>query len=277
MSVVFNVKEHLTVSNTTNNASIIAVMHKQLEQLIAHMSNKRVNRCILNLTADGKDYTFCGTEVTPELTALLVAMTNSASVVLSTSYEYEESSSPDCTCAPISSNMCQQLSHMGQSLPEGLFYCAYSIADCDNHMGSLAAYGTRNGKHYFGEVPYAAAELPNDGAWFTPQTAVVYQTDCTENLNLDQIKSVCEQLCTLSQADTLAVSEHELCFFLNNLQLTTKEQMETFIRLYAQLMVLTDSQCSFVGELVDLSGETPRFMQLNIQANGEYTVQIAAI
>ncbi len=273
MSVQFTIQEYFTVNNTNNDCGTTAIMHQQLEQLVARMSDQCVDYCKLSLKADGKEYNFCGTEAAPELSALLTAMSGAASIALSASYEYNESDN-----APIHCNLCQHLKNQGKEVPNGVFYCVYSDSDCSDSVGSLAAYGTRNGKTYYGDVPYeAVAELPTDGDWFSPLTTVVYEPDDVKNIDLTKVKAVCEKLCTLSEADTLEVSETEIHFFLNNLQLHTQGDFEKFIHLYAQLMELTHGECAFMGELVDLSGETPRLLKLDIQANGTFRVEIASL
>jgi hypothetical protein len=49
------------------------------------------------------------------------------------------------------------------------------------------------------------------------------------------------------------------------------------MRLFAKLIDLTDGECGLIGEFVDISRPDAKILHLDVEANGEYTIQIAAV
>jgi hypothetical protein len=162
---------------------------------------------------------------------------------------------------------------------DGLFYCVYLNADCSDSAGTLCAYGKKGNILYTGEVPFVEVERIPDGHWTTPLTAVVCELDETEGLDLSAIEAVCRELCRFSDDNILKNPSPWIPFQYNmqNLHIQNDEQMKAFIKLYAELIELTDGECGLIGELVDISDPDAKLLHFDVEANGEYTLQIAAV
>ena len=141
----------------------------------------------------------------------------------------------------------------------------------------VAAYGKKNGIMHTGPLTYKAVEVIPCGEWYTPQTAVVCDLDDTAEKNIANIEAICRQLMQFSEADSLDVSEDYFSFALNNLRIKDDAQLKLFMQLYAQLIELTDGECSLIGELADISVPDVRMIRFDVEANGTYTLEMAAI
>ena len=49
------------------------------------------------------------------------------------------------------------------------------------------------------------------------------------------------------------------------------------MQLFAKLIDLTDGECGLIGELVDISGPDAKILHFDVEATGEYTLEIAAV
>jgi hypothetical protein len=128
-----------------------------------------------------------------------------------------------------------------------------------------------------GLLPYKAVEGIPSGEWYTPQTAVVCDLDDTTGKDIAKIEAICRQLMQFSEADSLDASDDYFSFALNNLRIKDDAQLKLFMQLYAQLIELTDGECSLIGELADISVPDMRMIRFDVEANGTYTLEMAAI
>jgi glutamine synthetase len=99
----------------------------------------------------------------------------------------------------------------------------------------------------------------------------------TAEKNIANIEAICRQLMQFSEADSLDVSEDYFSFALNNLRIKDDAQLKLFMQLYAQLIELTDGECSLIGELADISVPDVRMVRFDVEANGTYTLEMAAV
>ena len=82
-----------------------------------------------------------------------------------------------------------------------------------------------------------------------------------------------------STDDSLEVSAEagELSFFLNNLRIKNDAQLKEFMNLCAKLIQLTDGACCLSGELADVSSADIKMLRFDVEADGTYTLEMAAV
>ena len=277
MSVYYEVFEHLAIEDTEKHYYEKDLTISRLALLGAWILCNRGSVGKLRVIADGVEYTFSGNVMTQGYHEVLNAASQAKILEIVWDYGYS-TSAMETEPGPFA--MMEHLSSMLKENPDfmdGLFYCAYNNADCSDGAGVVAAYGKKNGIMHTGPLTYKAVEVIPCGEWYTPQTAVVCDLDDTAEKNIAKIEAICRQLMQFSEADSLDVSEDYFSFALNNLRIKDDAQLKLFMQLYAQLIELTDGECSLIGELADISAPDVRMIRFDVEANGTYTLEMAAI
>ena len=278
MSVYYDVHEHLIVRGVSaESRTVIMAMTRQLAQLGAMLLRGTCPKCSLSLRCDEKTYSFTRCQGVPgdlnAMQALLTAFQEGRELELITDFGFDY----DGTYEP--NFMTSVLLRYGEKLPQEVFYSMYNYSDYDSgNVGSLVAYGTKDGKHYHGTVPYVVVDrLPESGKWWTPETAVSLESEDWADFDYDQCKAICQQLSALSSGDTLQVDDSSFVYAMNNPNLQGREPLEQFIALAAQLMDASCDQCKVFDEYVDLLSPDHRLLRLDIQPNGRYTAEVSDI
>lgn len=280
MSIQYEIIETLSVKNTETCPSIVSKMYHQLSRIGMQMLQDDVSYCNLQLDADGKKYTFCGTAPTPEYKVLLRMITEATAVDLHASYSYTQRASIESSNL---ADLAQQIMR-AEETEEGakdFFYMVYITADCVEGMGNLYAYGTKDGKTYCGIVEAKAADdAALAGKWFSNADAIaVTFTACREGREVirlfDEIKADYEY----GEADPA-----EAEFYLNEITLNSKADIEKFLIAVEKLVTLPDAKASFISsgtddclfELVDVSGTYPRMLKVYAE-DGKMFCKIAEV
>lgn len=272
----YTLKEHLTIHDTGCDYGTLEAMTKKLTSIETFfMPQDLVFQCELTLVADGKKYTFSGQQPTDEFYHLINAMAEAKSVDLIGFYDYRfddwfpeaQPAAPYCVANLFRSVDAQS--------PDGVFYSLYCTSDIDTNTGMISAYGQKDNRTYCGTPAYhSIAELPETGIWFTPVPAVTYDAHDIASTDLQQITNICKELCTMSSGDLLQTGENEIHFSLEHLKLKSRADLEHYISLCHQLMVLTNGDCTVWEEFADLSAADPRMLQIDIQPDGTAKYQL---
>lgn len=277
MSVYYEVFEHLVIEDTEKHCYEQSVMISGL----ALMGAKILSNCgtveKLHIIADGVEYTFSGNVMTQAYHEMLNAAGEANALEIIWSYRYFGSAS-EADPGPLS--MMELLDEMLKEDPDfmdGLFYSAYHNADCAGDAGITVAYGKKNGVMHTGMLPYKAVGSIPGGKWYTPVNAVACDLDDMEGRDITQIETICRQLMQFSAHDYLEVSEDSFGFSLNNLCIKDDAELKQFMKLYAQLIELTDGECCLIGELADISQPDVRMIRFDVEANGEYKLEMASV
>ena len=278
MSVYYNVKEHLVIGDIENHFETANIALSQLCLLGTWMLQDQACFDKLTVIADGEEFHFTGNTMTEDYHKAIRGLRSGASVEIISSYHYSHSA---YSMDPGPFPMVEHLQEIAQNEPgelKGMFYSVYHNADCDSSAGALIAFGEKNGRVYTGEVPFETVSGIPDGDWYTPLTAVCYDTDDTEDKDIPAIMDVCRQLCNFSCADELNCSDNgSISFYLNNFQIETDAQLKSFMHLYAKLISLTDGECCLIGELADISSPDVKMLHFDVEADGTFTLEMAAI
>ena len=231
----------------------------------------------LSAIADGAEYSFSGSIVTEDYHNLINALRNAVNIEIVSSYGYSYRSDSLDPGPFVMVDYLQQLTENVSEELHGVFYSMYHNADCDSSAGALVAFGEKNGRIYTGDVAFEPVDSIPDGVWYTPLTAMCYDPDDSENLDISAIMSVCQQLCNFSSADDLRCDKSGIAFYLNNLRLETDAQLKSFMALYAKLIDLTDGECCLIGELADIGSTDVKILHFDVEADGTHTMKMAAI
>ena len=262
MSVYYEIFEHLVIEDTEKHYYERDLTISRLALLGARILCNRGSVGKLRVIADGVEHTFSGNVMTQGYHEALNGASQAKTLEIIWDYGYS-TSAMEAEPGPFA--MMEHLNSMLKEDPDfmdGLFYCAYNNADCSDGAGVVAAYGKKNGIMHTGPLTYKAVEVIPCGEWYTPQTAVVCDLDDTAEKNIANIEAICRQLMQFSEADSLDVSEDYFSFALNNLRIKDDAQLKLFMQLYAQLIELTDGECSLIGELADISVPDVRMIQI---------------
>ncbi len=277
MSIFYEVFEHLVIEDTNKHDDELRITLSNLSQLGAWILDNRGSVGSLRVIADGEEYTFSGSVMTQAYHEALNAAREAEKLEIIWDYAFS------CYAMEVGPGPFALTEHLDEVLKEdpesldGLFYSAYNNADCSFCAGVVVAYGKKNGVMYTGEVPYVTADHISDGDWYTPLTAVVCELDETVGKDLEQIEKVCRELSKFSSYDSLEVSDDEFSFALNNLRIKNDAELKQFMKLYARLISLTGGECGLIGELVDVSGPDVQMLRFDVNADGTYTMEVAAV
>lgn len=276
MSVYYEIKEHLVITDAAEYDYEVALVHGQLCLLGAWILQDRAHVSKLEIVVDGAEYGFSGDLMTQDYHKALKAMMNANSLEIISNYGYSVSAlEVDPGPFPMMNHM-EEMAKENPEMLEGIFYCACNHADCSDIAGVLVAYGKKEGKLYDGVVPFAEVDSITEGQWYTPLTAVVCDFEDLEGKDIPAIESVCRELMRFSEADSLDVSDDFFSFCLNNFRIKNDGELKEFMSLYAKFIDLTDGECSLIGELVDISGADAQVLHFDVEANGEYTMKLAS-
>ena len=280
MSVYYDAREHFVISDTDEGYDYVGLLRGHLAMVGALMLCGDVYSCNICMDTYQKKYHFKGTRVNGDLHDIMDALDDAQKIDLRISWHYRWSAWSGISDLAGYSSVSNPLAEADQEdlIPEPVFYSCYVEADCDDSIGGAMAYGVWNGKRYHGSLEYRPIDqLPEDGLWRTPQTAVVWDVDWPEGADRKRITEVAEELSTLSDADTISIDEESISLFINNLLLHDKKDLEKYLALCAELNELTNGDCFFVEELEDVSSLNPRILKMELTEDANWKFQIAEV
>ncbi len=298
MSVYYEIYEHLIIEDTEKHSVELGNIHYRLSLMAAWVLQRRGSMGELTILADGKKFSFAGDILNARYQEALDALYKATSVEIISNYGCSvRATETDPTPFELMSYLDEEIKEDPDYL-DGLFYCVYNNADCSDGAGTVCAYGKKNGVLYTGGVPFVKTDRIPDGNWYAPQTAIACEVEAKEGRDMAAIEDVCRQLCRFSQeaftkededalsrlaenygiiSRQLDVSEDSIAFYTNYLRIRNDDELKEVMRLFAKLIDLTDGECGLIGELVDISGPNTRILHFDVEANGEYTIQIATV
>ena len=297
MSVYYDIKEHLVIEDTEKHSLELGNIHYRLSLMAAWTLQHRGSVIDLTIVADGEKFNFTDDILNVQYQEALDALYKAKSSEIICDYGCSVRAK-EAAPAPF-----ELISYLDEEIKEnqdyldGLYYCVYANADCEG-AGMVCAYGKKNGVLYTGPVPFAVVDKIPDGDWYAPQTAIACEVEAEEGRDLVAIADICRQLCRFSQetftrnaedaksrlaenyvitSGQLDISENSVAFYTNFLRIKNDDELKELMRLYAKLIELTDGECGLIGELVDISCPDARILHFDVEANGEYTLQISAV
>ena len=126
-----------------------------------------------------------------------------------------------------------------------IFCRLYNYADCADDTGCIAAFGSKNGKIYHGDIPFVAIPSAPEGHWRTELTAVMLDDDYTEE-QIHKLIPLCKRLEKLSSADTFVI-DGTFDYCMNNLEFSSPTDFMEYINCVEQISSLLGSN-EFMGK-----------------------------
>lgn len=280
MSVYYDVREHMVISDPDEGYDYAGILRGHLALAGALMLCGEVKYCDIKLVADQKTYLFNETKVTQALHDIMDALDGAQKIDLRICWKYRWTGWNSIADLASANTMCSQLHTIDEEdeIPESVFYCCYVEADCDDSIGGAEAYGVWNGKRYHGALECCSIEqLPEEGTWRTPQTAVIWDVAWPEGVNRKRITEIAQELSTLSEMDNISIDENSISLYINNVMLHGKKDLQKYIELCTELNELTDGDCCFVEEFEDFDSLNPRILRMETGKDGEWKFQIAEV
>ena len=282
MSIFYEIKEHLHFEGKENNmvtgASICAdVMQFQLASLASLILIDEAEIYALSLTADGKEYSFEGEEITPEYKKILAALCESENVDIEVEYSFTCRANGTCdNVGPF-----EMMKVFEERDPEydwsNVFYSAWNKADCNDGCGTLVAYGINNGKTYSGTVPFDKVDHIPEGKWIC-QDSPIYAS-IKKNGDVDGFFAACRKFSAFCDEDDLGFSEIDDCeeFYLSNLTINSDEEVHRFIDHLNAIRKFNLVDFGLLANLVDCSQKDARLMMIGEDENGEFSISVVSV
>ena len=298
MSIYYEICEHLIIEDTEKHNTELCNIHYRLSLMAAWILQNRGAMGDLTVIADGEKFCFSRDILNSRYQEALNALYQAKSVEIIADYGCSvQAMETDPTPFELMRYLDEEIKEDPENLA-GLFYCVYNNADCGSGAGNVCAYGRKNGVLYTGGVPFVKTDRIPDGNWYAPQTAIACEVEAQEGRDMAAIEDVCRQLCRFSQdaftkededalnrlaenygitSGQLEVSKDAIAFYTNFLRVKNDAELKELMQLCAKLINLTDGECGLIGELVDISGPDAKILHFDIEATGEYTIEIATV
>lgn len=279
MSIEYDIMEHLTVKEHCKEAeSIKGVMQWQIA-LVGMLSLLDAARFFhIKLTADGETTEYSKDMTALDLKTIIGKMEYAKDVDLFFDYSFTWRVSYDAlNVGPFA--MCDYLNSLSEEERDGAFYCMYNYADSDaDDAGIVAAYGKKNGTDYHGVLPYHEIEdLPNDGRWLTPLTALQYETESLDGIDIAQIEQVFQTIeASFDGAKAVYHTKGKyVSIWLDCIELRSSDELKRFAALVGKLVRLTDDHIGCMPNFYDAAAIDPRLLWMHFDHDGNATFSIA--
>lgn len=269
MSVYYEIKEHLTakINEENSNAGTIAenIIYMQRAQLALLYS-----RVLLDEAIKG------------DFKGLFDAMAkaNKVDVVVDYSYRWNMNSNY-LGIGPF--KMMEVLDNLSEEEMDGIRYTVYNQVDGEG-PGVICFYGVENGENKAG---YSEADDRSvEGNWYTPIGFVLCDVDEIDPASMDRVKEICETFKLFGnpqqeqeEESCSTDSTHDMLkelgiklpqsgcdedMFLNEVNLHSNEDIQTFIDTVNKLNEVVGGIVETEYEFVDLSQKDPRMLKITI-------------
>lgn len=283
MSIYFDIKEVLEVSEITpENEPIIDLAKSYLTWIGSRLLLDCANIHEITLEVDKKKLSFTGKTITTDYHSIIRALNNVTSFSLTTDYYYEDVFSFDSMSNQDDDyghfSISSYLENADEDESKHIFYTMYNKADTEETVGDLYAYGMKGDKYYKGIVEeHAISDLPSEGHWYAPLTAVTCELDKLDGLNVERITQIYHELSAMSYDDSINTYNNGLTFYINNFEAKSKDDLEKFIHLTSELIDLTDGECCINSELVGMSAGYPCILKIDVEIDDKYSLSLISV
>lgn len=267
MSVYYDVREHVVLKNKAAENLCFDVA-ENIAQIGYRMLLDRAAIWKLELTADGKEYSFKGREVTRELHEIARSIAGASEIDMVIDYDGVN----------FDFTLMEAIEETLNDMPElasDIIYSVYNKADCSPGAGCLSAFGANDVVVYSGSIDSESIAAHLDGEWVSEDTAVVFDADVTEDMDVEAIKS-----CAKDYADMGAdvdFDEDALVLFVNYISLRSADDIKRFVDIYNALDRATCGKCGHMAEFVDKTESDARVMIIDFDELKNSVFEIVAV
>ena len=267
MSVYYDVREHVVLKNKAVEELGFAVA-ENVAQIGYRMLLDRAAISKLELTVDGKEYTFEGREVTQDLHEMTRAIADASEIDMVIDYDGVNF---DFTFM----NAVEEILEEMPELASDIIYSVYNKADCSSGAGCLSAFGATDVVVCSGSIDSESIVGHLDGEWISEDTAVVFDDDVTEDMDVEAIKKCAHDFADIG-AD-VDFDEKKLILFVNCITLRSADDIKRFIDIYNALDRATCGKCSYILEFVDKTQADARILELDFDVQGKSIIKVTSV
>ncbi len=285
MSIHYDIKEHIIITNTEERQDIQDVFANHLIRIGTAMLDDCARIHKFQLVTDDEKREFSGETLTQDFHEIIRAVKSASSIDAILDYGYYQyggfminnnsiKTVEYADMFDIKEQIEKGVAELGNEYLNGLFYSMYNKADCSETAGVVVAYGEKDGHLYTGDIKSRIiTDLP-DGVWYSPTTAVIFDVEDVENIN--DVAYICQEMTKFSSYDELEVNGNNISFYLNNLELKNNDELVKFVELCKQLTKATDGESFGTDELglTDLSSDDGRIVNIKINEDGTHQISI---
>ena len=159
-------------------------------------------------------------------------------------------------------------------LLDTMCYELFRYADSEPGSGTVYAYGTRNGKHYCGEVPFTKIDYIPQGSWYDEETSYCVEEDSIPEKDYKDILEACRNIQKYAECSDIQDEENGFSFFINNLTLNNEEEVSDFAKQLSILMRFYDNE-NLPIEFNNFRNDDLVVLRIIFYQDGNYAAEIA--
>jgi hypothetical protein len=201
---------------------------------------------------------FNGKEITPELHEITRAIANASEIDMVIDYDGYNF---DFT---FMESIRKTLEEMPE-LTNDVIYSNYNKADCNPGAGCLSAFGAKDVVVYSGSIDSDSIVGHMDGEWVSEDTAVVFNDDVTEDMDIEGIKKCARDFADMG-AD-IDFDDETLELYVNYITLRSADDIKQFIDIYNALDRATCGKCGYIAEFADKTQADARVLVIEFEDN----------
>ena len=120
-------------------------------------------------------------------------------------------------------------------------------------------------------------DFPEEGNWHTiVDPFLCFGADDPNREKEKNIISVCQTFLNENAEYGINRDGDEIALEIDAISLKSKKDFDSFLSICKELYCISD-YFSLMGLFIDGSGDVPRFLELDINDDGNYTIKIAAV
>jgi hypothetical protein len=150
-------------------------------------------------------------------------------------------------------------------LANDVIYSNYNKADCNPGAGCLSAFGAKDVVVYSGSIDSDSIVGHMDGEWVSEDTAVVFNDDVTEDMDVEGIKKCARDFADMG-AD-IDFDDETLELYVNYITLRSADDIKQFIDIYNALDRATCGKCGYIAEFADKTQADARVLVIEFEDN----------
>lgn len=280
MSSYFQVRETFTLRDGRNSGCLQEFFSEQFSLFGALLLQGHVEFEECRLKTENGEWHFSGKEVNADLHKIAEQLSYADCIDYSARYGYYHSISNSASSMAGPFRMMSYLCDEENAYyfdKEKLFYSCWN--DGDDSSGeneSLFAFGTKDGKEYFGDIDYAPVSYEQtEGKWYSCGTDISMEDALVEADTDEKVKAACEALKAFACMEY--TTAENLDDGMIDTQLFSTNDVKEYIQAVSNLIHLSKNFVGSMGYFVDHSGEQNRLMHIDVHEDGSADISIAQI
>lgn len=280
MSSYFQVRETFILRDGRDSGCLQEFFSEQFSLFGALLLQGLVEFEECRLKTENGEWHFSGKEVNADLQKIAEQLSSADCIDYSARYGYY------CSIFNEVSNMAGPFKMMNYLRDEDnecyfdkekLFYSCWNDGDDPSgENGRLFAFGTKDGKEYFGDIDYAPVSCEQtEGKWYSWRTDIFIDDALDEADTDEKVKEACEALKAFACMEY--TTAENLDGGMIDVQLLSANNVKEYIQAVSNLMRISNRFNGTMGYFVDYEGDQNRLMHIDVHEDGSADISIAQI